>query len=298
MNITLRQLAAFAAVASTGSVTQAADQLCISQPAASMSLAELEKQLNGKLFDRLGNKLVLNDRGRLLWPKAIEALARVREIESLFSDNALENQGLLKLSSSSTIGNYLLPQLMGRFVAQYPNVHLSLDVGNTEQVIEHIANFQADIGFIEGVCHHPQVHAEIWLPDRLAIFTAPNHPLAGKTNVSVEDLANARWILRESGSGTRNVFERSVEDSLPNLNVYLEIGHSEAIKRAVAAGLGISCLSILVVEDAIQRGELVEIDAPFLQLQRPLYLLWHKEKYQSDLFKTFSAFSLKPDERD
>ncbi|HET8704866.1 MAG TPA: LysR family transcriptional regulator [Pseudomonadales bacterium] len=292
MNITLRQLAAFAAVASTGSVTQAADQLCISQPAASMSLAELEKQLNGKLFDRMGNKLVLNDRGRLLWPKAIEALARVREIESLFADDGLDNQGLLKLSSSSTIGNYLLPQLMGRFVSHYPNVHLSLDVGNTEQVIDAIANFQADIGFIEGVCHHPQVHAEIWLPDRLAIFTAPSHPLAKKDNVSVDDLANARWILRELGSGTRNVFERAVQNTLTNLNVYLEIGHSEAIKRAVAAGLGISCLSILVVEDAIKRGELVEIPVPFLELQRPLYLLWHKEKYQSDLFKSFSSFSL------
>jgi len=292
MNITLRQLAAFAAVASTGSVTQAADQLCISQPAASMSLAELEKQLNGKLFDRLGNKLVLNDRGRLLWPKAIEALARVKEIESLFADDGLESQGLLKLSSSSTIGNYVLPQLMGRFVSQYPHVNLSLDVGNTEQVIDHIANFQADIGFIEGVCHHPQVHAESWLPDRLVIFTAPSHPLAKMQQVGVEDLVKARWILREAGSGTRNVFERVVEQSLPNLSVYLEIGHSEAIKRAVAAGLGVSCLSILVVEDAIQRGELVEIQVPFLELSRPLYILWHKEKYQSELFKAFSSFSL------
>ena len=292
MNITLRQLAAFAAVASTGSVTQAADQLCISQPAASMSLAELEKQLNGKLFDRLGNKLVLNDRGRLLWPKAIEVLARVIEIESLFSGADMDNQGLLKLSSSSTIGNYLLPQLMGKFVAQFPRVNLSLDVGNTDQVIDHIANFQADIGFIEGVCHHTHVHAEVWLQDRLAIFTAPDHPLAKKAEITVEDLTKARWILRELGSGTRNVFERAVEESLTNLNVYLEIGHSEAIKRAVAAGLGISCLSILVVEDAIKRGELVEIKVPFLQLQRPLYLLRHKEKYQSDLLKTFSDFSL------
>ncbi|NOY13578.1 MAG: LysR family transcriptional regulator [Deltaproteobacteria bacterium] len=290
MGISLRQLEVFISVAQTGNVTRAAEALRISQSAVSMSLAELERLLGEKLFDRRGKRLVVNDQGRALIPKAAAVLSRVAEIDSLFSGPDHQSTGLLRVGASSTIGNYLMPRIFGAFTDHFSEAGISLDVGNTEHIVQELLRFNIDIGFIEGLCHQPAIETIPWRPDNLAIHVGAGHPLAEKAELSSDDLLQARWILREQGSGTREIFEAALSGKMDSLRVYLELGNTEAIKEAVAAGLGISCLSLLATRRARQSGALVALKTPFLDLRRNFYLLLHREKYRTKLLRCFIDF--------
>lgn len=290
MSITLRQLEIFIAVARNGSVTRAAEEICISQSAVSMALSELEKQLNEKLFDRQDNKLYVNASGRTLLPMAQDVRARVLEIEDRFKSTMEGVSGDLRVGASSTIGNYLIPQIIGAFVSEYPDIRLALEVGNTEETVHQLLDFQIDAGFIEGSCRHRDIEAIAWRPDTLKVVASPHYPLATQAQPTPADLAHERWILREPGSGTREVFETAAAGVLDGMNIFLELGQTEAIKRAVEAGLGIGCLSALAVARELKSGELVEIPTPYLDLRRQFYLLLHKQKYQSRVLQAFLGF--------
>lgn len=286
MRITLKQLEVFIAVAQSGNVTRAAESLNITQSATSMALADFESQLGRKLFDRIGKRLQLNDTGRLLLPKALDAVARVADIEHLAaSDDALI--GPLRIGASMTIGNYMMPGLIGSFMRQHPGAQLMLEVANTKNVIQALEQFQIDLGFIEGFCHEPDIEVLPWCRDELVIFAAPSHPLAGKARISEEDLAGADWILREPGSGTREVFDNAVLGRIHRINLLLEFGHSEAIKHAVASGIGIGCASRRTLEDAFRTGSVVPLATPFLNLERELYVLIHRQKYRTQGLERF-----------
>lgn len=288
--MTLRQLEVFVAVARHGNVTRAAAEVFLSQSAASMALAEMEKQLGGNLFDRKGKRLLVNERGRALLPRAQEVVSRVQEIEELFGTGAEKLAGVLKIGASSTIGNYLIPRIFGNFVQAHPEPRLTLDVGNTEQVIHEVKHFRVDLGFIEGFCHDQELETIPWRQDRLVVFASPQHPLARQKEVTPADLAAVNWILRERGSGTREVFETAIAGKIPELRLFLELGHTEAIKEAVEAGLGISCLSRLTIARALELGVLVALPTPFLNLERRFSILLHKEKYRTEVLRTFLAF--------
>lgn len=198
MRITLRQLEVFTEVQKSGSTTQASQQLALSQSAVSASLTDLENQLNVQLFDRVGKRLVTNEHGRLLYPKAIALLEQAGEIEQLFKSDA----GALRFAASTTIGNYMLPEMLGAYRAVHENTPVELFISNTEEVIKAVLEFRADMGLIEGVCHSPELITEPWLEDELVIFCSPDNPLSGKSNVTPDDLKNVAWVLRERGSGT------------------------------------------------------------------------------------------------
>ncbi len=286
MNITLRQLEVFCAIAHRGNVSRAAEDASISQSAASMALAELERQLGELLFDRFGKKLALNENGKLLRPRALELLARTHEIEGMFTD-ADGTGGELKTGASSTIGNYLMPGILSRFSHEHPRARIALRVGNTEQIIAAVLACEIDVGFIEGPCSDPNIETRIWREDELIVFAHPGHSLAAKKKVLPKDLVSAEWVLRERGSGTRSIFERAVESLPGSLSIRHELGHSEAIKRAVKNGLGISCLSRLTVQEDLENGTLVELKTPFLQLRRNLYILLRKDKYMTGTLRLF-----------
>ena len=216
MNITIKQLQVFLAVAENRSVTKAAKEVFISQPAASMAISDLENQLATPLFDRQGNRLHLNDQGQLLFPKALEVVSRVQEIWDMYKDPEAQIVGALKVGASSTLGNYLIPQMVGGFVEAYDGAQISMEVGNTEDIIQDLLNFKIDVGFIEDVCHDDEIDSRVWRQDRLAVFCAPDYPLAFKKSISPEDLNVERWILREKGSGTRHVFENASAGILDN----------------------------------------------------------------------------------
>ena len=238
MHITLRQLEVFAEVLKSGSTTQASQMLALSQSAVSAALTDLEGQLGVQLFDRVGKRLVVNEHGRLLYPRALALLEQAGEIEQLFR----EDNGAIRVYASSTIGNYILPGIIARYRKDFPTLPLELSVGNSQDVINAVADFRVDIGLIEGPCHSADIIAEPWLEDELVVFSAPDSAwLLGE--VTLEKLAMAPWILREKGSGTREIVDYLLLSHLPQFQMGMELGNSEAIKHAVRHDLGISCLS-------------------------------------------------------
>lgn len=286
MRITLKQLEVFIAVAQSGNVTRAAESLSVTQSATSMALADFESQLGRKLFDRIGKRLQLNDSGRLLLPKALDAVARVADIEHMAaSDDAMI--GPLRIGASLTIGNYMMPGLIGSFMKTFPGAKLSLEVANTRHIVAALEQFQIDLGFIEGFCHEPGIEVLPWCHDELVIFAAPTHPLAQKEVIAEADLAAADWILREPGSGTREVFDNAVLGRIHRINLLLEFGHTEAIKQAVASGIGIGCASRRSLDDAFRTGSVVALATPFLDLKRELYVLIHRQKFRTQGLERF-----------
>ncbi len=285
MKITIKQIEIFIAVAKQENMSHAATKLFISQSACSMALATLENQLNGALFDRLGKRLILNERGRVFLNKAVNIIDQVEELQNLMiAKTARELSGYLKIGASSTIGNYLLPKIIGDFIDRHPNTKISLNVANTEQIISQLLQFEIDIGMIEGHCFAEEIVVMPWKKDQLIIIAAPTHPLSKKKKISLDDLHSCKWILREAGSGTRERFEKSIGGTI---NPFLELGHTEAIKQAVRLGLGISCLSRETVTDALKRKELIELKVPSLKLTRDFYIIVHKEKYQTEILQAF-----------
>ena len=279
--ITLRQLSVFDAVARHNSVSRAAEEIALSQSAASMALADLEQHLKAPLFSRQGKRLLLNDFGRSLQPRVHALLRDARDIERAASQEQL--QGECRIAASSTIGNYLIPGLIADFVSQHPQVHIDLEVGNTVQVEEAMLNLSADLGLIEGLCHRPQLLAERWRTDTLRVFCAPDHPFAQQDLVRLIELNDANWILREPGSGTREIFTMATWGKLDQLVVRLELGNSEAIKQAVRTGLGLSCLSESVIAEELAQGQLVALNVPELDLKRQLSVLKRREQQDSRL---------------
>jgi len=271
---TLHELAIFVAVARLGTTRAAADYIARSQAAVSAALAALEATLGAELFDRQGRRLVLNENGRKLLPKAASLLDQAGQLQRLLSaGNAMP----LRVAASLTIGEYLLPKLLAQWQAANPLSLVQLTVGNTNAVIEAVVSFDADIGFIEGPQTHPDLIVRPWLSDRMVIVAAPTHPLAGLT-VNQRQLSEAKWAIREPGSGTRAVADRWLFDRVGQINVAFELGSTEAIKQLVASGSCIACLSIYALDQAFKQGWLVEVKTRLKLPVRRLAIVLHQDK--------------------
>lgn len=284
MGISLRKLEIFVKVAETGHVTRVSEALMLSQSATSMALADLEKQAGSPLFHRRGGRLKLNERGRLLLPEAQEILRRSNHLENLMKESATEPMGELRIGASTTIGNYLLPSLMAKFSSYNTRAKACLQVGNTQQVESAVECGDLDLGLIEGPCHVHALEAIPWRNDELVVIAGNEHPWAKRGRATSDMLADADWIVREKGSGTREVFEAAMAGKVKEFTAYLELGHTEAIKKAVEAGLGVSCLSRLAVQRELDHNWLVAVKTP-LELTRPLTILVKKNRYKSKLLE-------------
>jgi len=279
MRYTLRQLEVFLAVARLGSVSRAARELAMSQSAASGSLADLERQFDVRLFDRAGKRLQLSDLGGSLRARAQAVLDQARDLERGFEGE--REAAKLRVGATLTIGNYLAAELMARFMRQYPQAEITLTVANTEEIARQVGNFDIDVGLIEGEVAEPDLEVTPWRDDELVVFCAPDHPFARKRALSDRDLRGAAWIVREHGSGTRQAFDRAMRGLLPGLRIALTLQHTEAIKRAVAAHLGVGCVSRIALDDAIGRGSLKACRVPHRDFRRQFFFLLHRRKFRS-----------------
>ncbi|MEO5770174.1 MAG: LysR family transcriptional regulator [Polyangia bacterium] len=280
MRYTLRQVEVFLGVARTESVSQAAKALAMSQSATSGSLADLERQFGVQLFDRVGKRLQLNELGRSLRARAEALLSQAREVERALEMHK-EEVGTLRIGATLTIGNYLAVPLMARFMRDHPGASLTLAVANTEEIARQVENFEIDIGLVEGEVEHPDLQITPWRDDELVVFCAPEHPLARKRTLTDHDLQEATWIVRERGSGTRQAFDRAMRGLLSDLHIALALQHTEAIKGAVQAGLGLGCISRIALEDAFKQGVLRPCRVPQRDFRRQFFFLLHKQKYRS-----------------
>lgn len=285
--ITLRQLEIFLAVARREHVTEAAKDVHLSQSAVSTALAELADRLGGPLLERVGRRVVLNDRGRRLADDAADLLQRATDLVQHYNGEQ-SIKGSLRIGASSTIGTYLLPALVGTFVATHPEVDVHLEIGNTEAIEAQLLSQQLDLAFIEGPSHHPLITATPWREDELKVIVPPDHRLAKRRQASLGDLRDERWVMREAGSGTRSVFEDAmrahVEQTEAALTVApLTFGSSEAVKQGVRAGLGIGCLSELAVQREVASGDFVSLRVKGLDLRRRLWRIARRTCYESAL---------------
>jgi DNA-binding transcriptional LysR family regulator len=286
MVITLRQLEIFEKVAKSEHVTQASKQLPLTQSAVSMAIAELERLAGAPLFERQGRRLILNDRGRKILPKVRDVLLKVRMIEQFLDESVGEPIGILNVGASTTIGNYILPAYIGEFSRLHPRSKALLHVGNAQQIERSVESGEFDLGLIEGIPHIGSLNTTPWMRDELVVIVGKEHEWIQEKKASLKMLENAAWIMREQGSGTREIFEAAMDKKGIIFPIAMELGHTEAIKKAVEAGLGIGCLSRMAVQRELDNGWLVEIDTP-LDLHRTLMILTRKSEYKTTLLKAF-----------
>lgn len=297
LRLTLRQLQIFAAVARAGSTTAAAREIALSQSATSAALNELESLLGGKLFNRVGRRLVLNEHGRSMLPQARGLLESARAIESQFGKAGRSSAPQLRIAASTTIGNSVLPRVIAAYRRKADAAQIAVEIGNTRQVAKAVANFEVDLGFIEGPTTEPQLKVVPWMADELVVACSPRHPIArahaarrgARRKVSLQELRDATWLLREPGSGTREVVERVLQPQLHRLRTETDLGSAEAIMEAAAEGLGITCLSSYTVADTVKLKRLEVLDTALPALRRTFYLIHHEHRYMSPTLERFIA---------
>jgi DNA-binding transcriptional LysR family regulator len=278
MRYSLRQLEVFVAVARAGSVSGAGEALGMSQSAVSGALGDLERQFGLQLFDRIGKRLRLSELGHSVRAQAEGLLDQATELEAAFEGRAAV--GRLRIGATLTIGNHLVAPLMARFMREHEGAELTLAVANTEEIARQVQNFEIDVGLVEGEIQHPDLEVTRWRDDELVVFCAPGHPYAKKRALGDAELRAARWIVRERGSGTRQTFDRAMHGLLADLDIVLALEHTEAIRGAVAAGLGLGCVSRIALQEAFEHGTLAPCRVPQRDFRRDLYLIVNKHKYR------------------
>lgn len=296
LRLTLRQLQIFEAVARCGSTAAAGNEIALSQSATSSAVNELERLLSLHLFDRVGKRLLLNDNGRALLPRALALLDGAGTIERMSREGTAQAQSL-RIGASTTIGNYVLPQLLGQFLEGRHHQdalgwHSKVSISNTKDISDAVARFELDVGLIEGPCHQPALVVTPWLKDELVVVASPVlSPMATTMptaeRVPLKTLRNWVWLLREGGSGTREATDQLL---LPHLHSYrrsIEMGSSEAIKHAAAAGLGVACLSQWVVADMLATDRLRQVQTTLPKMTRQCYLVVHQDKQHTPAMRQF-----------
>lgn len=277
MKYTLKQLQIFLEVARHQNISRAAQHLHMSQSATSEALLNLEHNYGVSLFDRVSNKLVLNPVGQTVRKEAESLLAHCMSFEEVLkSHKAL---GHIKVGASFTIGNHLATRYLAGYLGRYPDADVRLEIANTPEIAAKVLNYEVDIGMIEGELQHRELELIPWREDELIVFCAAHHPLARKARLSTRDIREAAWILREPDSGARQTFDKAMAGLLPQLNVYMEFKHNEAIKNAVESGLGIGCLSRIVLERNFANGDLVPLRLPRRELKRTFYFALPRRRY-------------------
>jgi DNA-binding transcriptional LysR family regulator len=288
-----RRLQVFHAVAKHLSFTKAAETLFMTQPAVTFQVKQLEEQLNTRLFDRAQGRISLTPAGQLAFEYAVRILALSAELDTRLKEMGGQAAGPLLIGASMTIGEYVLPRLIGEFKARFPAVLPALFVGNSEAVQERVAERTLDLGFIEGDSHLTSLQSEVCCEDELQVVCAPSHPLAREACALPAALARHPYISREAGSGTRAVVDRYLQQTgVPpeSMNVVVELGSPEAIKGLVATGLGFAIMSRVIVARELQLGELVQVPlAP--PLLRNFSVVYPKERFHSKLVGAFLQFA-------
>jgi DNA-binding transcriptional LysR family regulator len=283
----LNHLAIFHAVAQTGSMTRGAERLDISQPAVSKQVRELERALGVHLLDRIGRRVHLSQAGEVLADYARRLFALAHEAEEAMANVRAVGRGRLVIGASTTIGTYLLPGVVAEFWRRHPKVELLVEIENTEQVHRRLAGHELDVGLTEGFVEEEELDAEVFHRDELVVIASPAHPLAGNPRIALNAIQQEAFILREPGSGTREVEERALARLKLPVRVALALGSTEAIKRVVAEGVGLAIVSRLSVRAECAAGSLAVLPVAGLHIERPLYLVRRKGRRDGPALQAF-----------
>ncbi len=291
--LNLHRLRVFHAVARRESYSRAAEDLHISQPAVSKHVLDLEEELGFKLFHRLGRRIILTEAGRLMADYAQRIFVLADEARRALEELQGLERGRLKLGASSTPGNYLLPRTLAAFQARYPRLEVSLDIMASHDVVDRILRQDLDLGFV-GATFDAELHVQPYVEDDVVLVLRPGHPLALVRAIPREALEKETFILRDAGSGTRTVTESQLKARGITIRRMLELRSVEAIKQAVAAGLGISFISHYAVTLEVRHKVLAAAADRQLRFRRPLVMISRKDARLSPAALAFAASARKP----
>lgn len=306
--MTLEQLRIFLAVTEHLHFTRAAESLFITQPAVSAAVQCLETEYGVKLFNRIGRRIELTSAGKLLQIEAQKILEQVAIAErNLRELNGLQ-RGNLNLGSSLTVGNYWLPEKISHFKQKYPGIEINCTLGNAEEISDGTATGRFDLGVITGEIK-PSIKGvlerEVIGTDRLRIVVGRSHPWFNFPKITIEDLLTTAWVMRESGSGAQQMFERALQSwrvEISQLRVVLVLNSSEMVKAVVEGGIGAAALPELMVQKELQLGVLhaVQIVAQrsgsstVCDIVQPIWKLKHRQRFQSRIMAAFEQFLQSP----
>lgn len=259
MTLNLHHLRVFARVAQEGGFTRAAQSLRLSQPAVSKAVRELERQTGVPLLERAGRATRLTAAGEALYARARELFAVEQSAEEELHALRGLSGGVLRVGASTTVATYLLFPYLARFRQANPRVELRVSSANTRAIARALLERRLDIALVEGPVRHPRIEVVPWRDDELVVICPPSHRFASKRSIRLDDLAAEPLIVRERGSGTRKVAERALAACGVAPTVALQLGSTEAIKQAVAAGLGVAFVSRFAVEEQVKLGRIAAV---------------------------------------
>jgi len=259
MALNLHHLRVFARVAQEGGFTRAAQSLRLSQPAVSKAVRELERQTGVPLLERAGRATRLTAAGEALYARARELFAVEQSAEEELRALRGLSGGVLRVGASTTVATYLLFPYLARFRQANPRVELRVSSANTRAIARALLERRLDIALVEGPVRHPQIDVVPWREDELVVICPPSHRFASKRSIRLDDLAVEPLIVREPGSGARKVAERALAARGVAPTVALQLGSTEAIKQAVAAGLGVAFVSRFAVEEQVKLGRIAAV---------------------------------------
>jgi DNA-binding transcriptional LysR family regulator len=270
-------LALFRAVARHGGVGAAADALAISQPSVSAQVRQLARALGLTLLERSGRGVRLTDQGQRVLAYAERIFTLADDLQREAADLRAGVAGRLVVGASTTVGEYVLPAVLGHFHQQWPGVEILAQVGNSATVEARLLAGEWDLGLVGEPLEHPTLEASQFATDTIVLIASPEHRLAGR-RVEPQELAGEAFVSREPGSATRKAAEAALQVAGVAPRAVMELGSNDAVKRAVAAGLGLGALSDRAVAPELAAGWLARLDAPWFQCRRPLVLLRHRDR--------------------
>jgi len=292
--MTLDQLRTFRAAAQLKSFTRAAERLHLTQPAVSAQIVALEKEFRVKLFDRIGKTVVLTEAGQIMLTSAEGILGHIQTMQQAFEDLAGLGRGQIRIGASNVVGIYLLPEILGRFKKKYPPIDLMLEINYARHIIDQVLANRVDLGIVgEGApLTDERLSVKRFAQDEFVVIAPKQHAWAKRQTIAPAELAKQPFVITERGSATQESGFRLLEAQGVKLNVMMELGNIEGVKKAVEAGLGISIVSRCAILKEVEANRLKALPLSGLALQRNLSFVWRKGKHFSRATHTFIDFFL------
>lgn len=285
------RLKVFHTVASRSSFTKASEELNISQPAVTKHIKEIENQLNTKLFDRKGTSIQLTQSGKILFDYAEKIRNIYRDLEFEINQINQKHKGKLIIGASTTVAQYILPEILAKFNSYYKDIKIELITHNTEIISELLKEGKIDLGIIEGESQSSYFEYKTFKPDEIVLVAKANHPLANKT-LNIKDLYNLELIFREQGSGSLEFIQNRLKEKgiyIDKLNIAMQLGSSEGIKNYLLHSESLAFLSISTILDELKSNQLSIIDIKNFSIERNFHFILPKGE-QSELIKLFMKF--------
>ena len=286
MRLTLHQLKVFETVARLSGFSRASEALHLAQPTVSMQVKQLAETVGMPLFEKIGKKIYLTEAGGVVQTSARDMFEVMARMEMQLAQLKGLKQGRLKVAVVTT-AKYFIPRLLGPFVHQYPGIDIALDVGNRSEIVSRLSRNDDDLYIMGMPPAGMQIQRHPFVENPIVAIAPKNHPLAGKRHISLARLAEEPFLLRERGSGTRMATERFLKEHGVKLNVRMELGSNEAIKQAVAGGLGLSLLSLHALMGELTRKEVALLNVEALPIRRSWYIVHRTGKELSIVARAF-----------